>query len=142
LDSNARANLYQGFTRMLLRNWTVSFMYDLLSGAPYSAYVDADLNGDGNPFNDMARMTARNQYRLPWQMSFNPRLTRDFNVGTGRKISLLWEVFNLTNRPNYVAADDVLYTMMATGLQRNPRFRGVTAQSNGRVQQVAARVTF
>jgi len=127
---------------VLLRNWTLSFIYDALSGAPYSAYADVDLNGDGNVFNDLAPATTRNQYRLPWQMSFNPRASRDFHFGNGREVSVIWEAFNLTNRANYVAADDILYAMTATGLQRNPLFGRSTAQDQGRMMQVAARVTF
>ena len=141
-DTTARAALYHGIVRKLLQNWTLSFTYDVLSGAPYTAYVDADLNGDGNPFNDVAPATTRNQYRLPWRISLNPRASRDFYFGTGRKVSLIWEAFNLTNRPNYVGADDVLYTMTATGLQRNPLFGRSTAQDDGRVMQLAAKVTF
>jgi hypothetical protein len=141
-DTTSRANLYRGFKRAFLRNWTLSFTYDALSGAPYSAYVDADLNGDGNPFNDLAPATSRNRYRLPFHMSFNPRVSRDFRFGEGRKVSLIWEAFNLTNRPNYIAVDDVLYTMTATGLQGNPLFRRPTAQDDGRTMQVAARVSF
>ena len=141
-DTTARAAVYHGIRRKLLQNWTLSFTYDVLSGAPYTAYVDADLNGDGNLFNDAAPATSRNQYRLPWRMSFNPRASRDFPFGNGRKVSLIWEAFNLTNRPNYVAVDDMLYTMTATGLQRNPLFGRRTAQDEGRVMQLAAKVTF
>jgi hypothetical protein len=141
-DTTARAALYHGITRRLLQNWTLSFTYDVLSGAPYTAYVDADLNGDGNFFNDVAPTTSRNQYRLPWRISLNPRASRDFHFGNDRKVSLIWEAFNLTNRPNYVAVDDVLYTMTATGLQRNPLFGRRTAQDDGRVMQLAAKVTF
>jgi hypothetical protein len=141
-DTTSRASLYSGFTRMLLRHWTVSFSYDVLSGAPYSAYADADLNGDGNAFNDLAPGTTRNQYRLPWYMSFNPRAARDFRFGDNKKVTILWEAFNLTNRPNYIAVDDVLYTLTTSGLQRNPLFRRATAQDEGRMMQVAARLSF
>ena len=127
---------------MLLRHWTLSFTYDVLSGAPYSAYVDADLNGDGNAFNDLAPGTTRNHYRLPWYMSFNPRAARDFRLGDNKKVTILWQAFNLTNRPNYVAVDDVLYTLTTAGLQRNPLFRRATAQDEGRMMQVAARLSF
>ena len=141
-DTTAQAALHHGITRKLLQNWTLSFTYDVLSGAPYTAFVDADVNGDGNPFNDVAPSTSRNQYRLPWRMSLNPRASRDFPFGNGRKLSLIWEAFNLTNRPNYVAVDDMLYTVTATGLQRNPLFGRRTAQDEGRVMQLAAKVTF
>jgi hypothetical protein len=141
-ETTSRANLYSGFTRMLLRHWTLSFTYDVLSGAPYSAYVDADLNGDGNAFNDLAPGTTRNHYRLPWYMSFNPRAARDFRFGDNKKVTILWEAFNLTNRPNYVAVDDVLYTLTTTGLQSNPLFRRATAQDEGRMMQIAARLSF
>jgi hypothetical protein len=57
-------------------------------------------------------------------------------------VSLIWEAFNLTNRPNYVAVDDMLYTLTASGLQRNPLFGRRTAQDEGRMMQLAAKVTF
>jgi hypothetical protein len=141
-DTTSRANTYSGFRRMLLRHWTFSFTYDVLSGAPYSAYADADLNGDGNAFNDLAPGTTRNHYRLPSYMTFNPRAARDFRFGDNKKVTILWQAFNLTNRPNYVAGDDVLYTLTTAGLQRNPLFRRATAQDEGRMMQVAARLSF
>jgi hypothetical protein len=141
-DTTARAALYHGITRKLLQNWTLSFAYDVLSGAPYTAYADADLNGDGNLFNDVAPATSRNQYRLPWHITLNPRASRDFHFDNGASVSLIWQAFNVTNRPNYVAVDDMLYTLTATGLQRNPLFGRRTAQDEGRVMQLAAKVTF
>jgi hypothetical protein len=141
-DTTVRANEYHGLPRILLRQWTLSFTYDALSGAPYSAYIDGDLNGDGNPFNDLAPGTRRNQYRMPWQVSFNPRASRDFHRGNGRKLSLIWEAFNVFNRPNYIAADDMFYALTTSGLQRNPLFGRKTAQDEGRVMQVAAKVAF
>jgi hypothetical protein len=41
---------------------------------PYSAYIDGDINGDRNAFNDVAPGTTWNQYRLPYQGSLDRAL--------------------------------------------------------------------
>ena len=50
--------------RRSLRGWTFSGIFTAQSGQPYSAYVNTDINGDGNTRNDIAPGTTRNQYRL------------------------------------------------------------------------------
>ena len=53
------------------------------SGQPYTARVGAfDLNNDGNPRNDIAPGTVRNEFRLPKQVTFDPRIARDIPLGT------------------------------------------------------------
>ena len=117
-------------------------MYTLQSGEPYSAYTNGDINGDHNAFNDLAPLTTRNRYRLPLQGSLDPRISRQFSIGPARELSLVWEAFNVTNRSNYTAVDDMLYVMSGSGLQRNPLFGRKTGQANGRVMQLAVKATF
>jgi hypothetical protein len=55
---------------------------------------------------------------------------------------VIWEAFNIWNRPNYTAADNTLYSIGAGSLSSNPLFGRKTAQANGRVMQLAARFVF
>jgi hypothetical protein len=68
-------------------------------------------------------------------------VTRRFGIGASQ-LSLIWEAFSLTNRPNYTAVDNTLYTLSGTTLVANPEFGRRTRQLNGRVMQLAARLTF
>jgi hypothetical protein len=131
-----------GLARRLLARWELSTVYTLQRGERYSAYTNGDINGDHNAFNDLAPGTTRNQYRFPWQASFDPRVSRRFDVGRARDVSVMWEAFNVANRPNYTAVDDTLYTVRRTGLERNPLFGRKTGQADGRIMQLAVRLTF
>jgi hypothetical protein len=71
----------------------------------------------------------------------DPRVTRRFRFG-GSQLSLIWEAFDLTNHPNYVAVNNTQYVLIGSTLQANPRFGQPTQQLNGRVMQLAARITF
>ena len=109
---------------------------------PPDAWVEGDLNGDIDPFNDLAPGTTWNQYRKPYQASFDPRVARRFRIGPAARLSLIWEAFNLTNRPNYTAVDNTLLQLTVPAPTQNPKFGEPTRQLNGRVMQVAARVIF
>ncbi len=140
-DTRVLAEKAPGILKPLVRNWSVSAICTLQSGQPYSASVDRDINGDGNAFNDLALGTTRNQYRLPWRASIDPRITRDVHVGARGKVSLIWEAFNVTNRPNYGAVDDTVYTAGGEGMRLNGPL-GSKALADGRVTQLAVRVMF
>jgi hypothetical protein len=132
----------RGLSKRLLENWEYGLVYTWQTGLPYSAFVNGDLNGDGNAFNDLAPGTEWNQHRLPYQGSFDPRVARRFRVGRTRQLHVIWEAFNLTSRPNYTAADNTLFWLNGPSLVRNPLFGRKTAQADGRVMQIAARFTF
>lgn len=141
-DTSLLAVDRHGFSKRLIAGWEFGMVYALQTGRPYSAYVNGDINGDRNPFDDLAPGTTWNQYRLPYQSSFDPRVARRFAVGASRQLSLIWEAFNLSNRPNYTAVDNTLYQLDGTSLIRNPLFGRTTAQAYGRMMQFAARITF
>jgi hypothetical protein len=132
----------RGLSKRLLGGWELAVVYTYQTGLPYSAFVDGDLNGDRNPFNDLAPDTRWNQYRLPYRGSFDPRVARRFELGGSRQLAVIWEAFNLTNRPNYTAADNTLYWLNGSSLLPNALFGRKTAQADGRVMQLAARLTF
>jgi hypothetical protein len=133
-DTSLLAVDKHGLSKHLLKDWEYTLVYAWHTGNPYSAY--GGRNGDGDSFNDIAPGTTWNQFRLPYYGSFDPRVTRRVHVG-GAQLSLIWEAFNLTNRPNYIAVDTLLLPLRA-----NPQFGTPVAQLNGRVMQLAARVAF
>ena len=131
-----------GTSRRLLQDWNVGLVYTAQSGQPYNAIVNGDLNGDGNPFNDLAPGTTWNQYRLPWQASIDPRVSRSFPLGGARRLSVIWEAFNVVNRPNYTSVDPFMTSLSGGTLVPNPLFQRRTGQAAGRVMQLAARVSW
>jgi hypothetical protein len=141
-DTSLLAVDRHGLSKRLIANWEYAVIYRWHTGNPYSAYVAGDLNGDWDHFNDVAPGTTWNQYRLPYSSSFDPRVERRFGLGGSRQLSVIWEAFNLTNRPNYIAVDDVKYVLFGSTLVPNPPFGRKTAQLNGRVMQLAARLRF
>ena len=141
-DTSMLAVNRSGLSKRLIANWEWGFVYTLQTGRPFSAYVNGDLNGDRNAFNDLAPGTTWNQYRLPYQASVDPRIARRFQIARSRQLLVIWEAFNIWNRPNYTAADNTLYSISAGSLSSNPLFGRKTAQANGRVMQLAARFVF
>ena len=140
-----------GFTGMLVSGWTLSGVFVVQSGQPYSALVNGDLNGDGNTRNDRAPGFARNSFRLPTQVSFNPRLSKRIPIGPVA-IELIAEAFNLFNRDNLIGVQQNYYTFASGSLTRVATFgttcagslpcTAVNASSGQRTYQLAAKVTF
>jgi hypothetical protein len=141
-DTSMLAVDRSGLSKRLIANWEWGFVYTLQTGRPFSAYVNGDINGDRNAFNDLAPGTTWNQYRLPFQASLDPRIARRFQIARSRQLLVIWEAFNISNRPNYTAADNTLYSIGAGSLSPNPLYGRRTAQANGRVMQFAARIIF
>ncbi len=141
-DTSVLAIDRHGLSKRLVSNWQWGLVYTLQTGRPFSAYVNGDINGDRNGFNDLAPGTTWNQYRLPYQASLDPRITRRFQVGRSQQLLVIWEAFDIWNRPNYTAADNTLYSLSSGSLARNPLFGRTTAQTNGRTMQLAARFVF
>ena len=112
------------------------------SGQPYTARVGAvDLNNDGNTRNDIAPGTARNQFRLPSVVTFDPRIARDLPIGRGR-VQLIWEAFNLFNRDNITGVDPTFYSVSGTTLTPGTTFGRPTVSLGERIMQLAVKMTF
>lgn len=143
--TNQYAERHDGLVRTALRDWTISAVFRVESGQPYSAYVVGDRNGDGNGFNDIAPDTRRNQYNLPAQITLDGRLARAIHTGGRTTVSLMLEVFNARNRPNYTGVNDILYAVDPArpgALLPNPLFGDKVAQAAPRTFQLAARFAF
>jgi outer membrane receptor protein involved in Fe transport len=137
------ADRFNGFVQALLADWTLSAIYTAQSGQPYSAYASTDINRDNNRFNDIAPGTTRNQFRLPASISVDPRIARDIRFGDDTpRLTLIWEAFNLFNRPNYNVVNNVLYNVVGTQLRTNPLFAQTTGQTDPRIMQLAVKLTF
>jgi hypothetical protein len=140
--SDTFANRFGGLVEDILADWTLSAIYTVQSGQPYNAYVSTDINRDFNRFNDLAPGTTRNEFRLPAQISFDPRLARHIGLGGGKELTLIWEAFNLLNRTNYTVVNNTLYTPSGTTLTRNPLFGQFTGQADPRIMQLAVKFGF
>jgi hypothetical protein len=141
-DTSVLAVNRHGLSKRLISNWEWGLVYTLQTGRPFSAYVNGDINGDRKAFNDLAPGTTWNQYRLPFHASLDPRIARRFELGRSQQLLVIWEAFNISNRPNYTSADNTLYSTSSGLLTPNPLFGRPTAQANGRVMQLAARFVF
>ena len=124
------------------RDWTLSAIYTVQSGQPYTAYVATDINRDFNRFNDVAPGTTRNEFHFPTQASLDPRVARHISLGGTRELTLIWEAFNLLNRANYNVVNNTLYTVSGTTLTRNPLFGQLTGQGDPRIMQLAVKLSF
>jgi hypothetical protein len=127
--------------RALTSGWTLAAIFTAQSGQPYSAYVSNDINLDQNARNDIAPGTTRNQYRLPSQVTFDPRIARDIPV---RKVTLqlIWEAFNLLNRDNINGERNTLYNVAGTTLTTLTNFQQPTLSAGPRIMQLAVKLRF
>jgi hypothetical protein len=143
LDSYGRA-LQNGVARALVSGWTISGIVSYQTGYPYSPTVSADLNGDGNPSNDLAPGFRRNSLRLPSFFSIDPRIARDIPVFGGTKLQLIAEAFNVTNRHNVSNVNRAKYGFNTTTLVLTPvsNFGVPSATSGQRIIQLAAKLMF
>ena len=98
------------FLRFLLSDYTFSSITQINSGVPYTATVGADLNNDGNRFNDRAPGTVRNQFRARTFWQSDTRITRLFRLGETMRLRLIAEGFNLSNRTNPLSPNINLYS--------------------------------
>jgi outer membrane receptor protein involved in Fe transport len=141
VDTNGIDGL-QGFAGALMKNWSFSLIFTAQSGQPYTARVGAvDLNGDGNTRNDIAPGTARNEFRLPSVVTFDPRVSREIPMGSAR-LQLIWEAFNLFNRDNISGVDTTYYSVAGTTLTPATTFGRPLVSAGERIMQLAAKITF
>jgi outer membrane receptor protein involved in Fe transport len=136
------ADRFDGYLRSVFEGWTLSAIYTLQSGQPYSAYVSNDINRDNNRFNDIAPGTTRDQYRFPASASVDPRIARDFVFGRATRLTLIWEAFNLLNRDNFNLVNQTLYSATGTTLRLNPLFGDFTGTTDPRIMQLAVKLSF
>ncbi len=143
LDSYGRS-LQNSVARALASGWTISGIASYQTGYPYTPTATGDLNGDGNPSNDLAPGFRRNSVRLPSQLSIDPRIARDIPLYYGAKLTLIAEAYNVTNRHNITAVNRGLYGYNNTTKVLTPSatFGIPTATAGQRIVQLAGKLTF
>lgn len=113
----------------------VGALFRTRSGSYWSVLTGRDDNRDGF-FTDRPAGEARNAHVGPWNRVFDARVTKSLRMPQGRRLELIAEVFNLTNRPNFDTPENRL-TSVNFG-----RFVGLDANYNPRQVQLGARFTF
>ena len=119
------------------------------SGRPYNILAGVDLNADGDggatdraraTLADIATSARRNAGTLPMQAAVDVRLARRFALG---RVSVdgIFEVFNLFNRSNYTAVNNVFGTGSYPASPA-PTFGQFTQAAPPRQIQVALKVGF
>jgi hypothetical protein len=125
-----------------VRRWWFSGIFTAQSGQPYSARTNADLNGDGNMFNDLAPGTERHAFRLPTMVVLDLRVARDVPLGSRATAQLIVEGFNVLNRANINGVFAVKYGLSGTTLMPSANFGTPRTSASERIIQLACRITF
>jgi outer membrane receptor protein involved in Fe transport len=142
-----------GMARSIFGGWTLSGIAAYQSGQPFTAVTSAtgalDLNNDLNRANDRAPGFARNSFRMPSQLSIDPRLTKEIPLRSSLRLQLIGEAFNVTNRSNVIRVRNTFYsynsgTNTLTPIGNNPLtgFNSPTTSAGPRTFQFAAKVLF
>src|SRR5947207_7070765 len=126
LDSYAQG--LSGVAKAFLGGWSISGIASYQTGQPYTAFLSFDLNNDGNARNDRAPGFARNTFRLPAQMSIDPRITKDVGLFGGAKLQLIAEGFNVTNRSNVSGVRNTYEAVTTTGTGASLQITKLTVQ--------------
>lgn len=140
-DLNYAGGIQNGFLQALASGWTLSGILTVQTGQPYSALINTDLNRDGNTRNDRAPGFERNTFRLPTQVTFDPRISRHILIGPV-DLELIAEAFNVFDRSNVSFVRTTYYSLVANQLVFQDNFGSPTSSSGPRIIQLAAKVTF
>ena len=132
-----RADALPGMARALLNGWNVSTRVIASDGFRFNATTGQDANGD-TVFNDRPAGQGYNAFALPGYMTLDVRLARRLAVGGDRRLELILEAFNLTNRMNPTNVNRTWGPNAAA----NANFNTATAAETARQFQLAARYSF
>jgi hypothetical protein len=113
----------------------LGLLFRARSGDYYSILTGRDSNRDG--FNtERPAGEARNAHEGPWFWSMDARVSKVFSLGPARRVELITEAFNLTNRANFSTPENRL-TSANFG-----RFVEMDTAYDPRQVQLGVRVTF
>jgi Carboxypeptidase regulatory-like domain/TonB dependent receptor len=120
-DSTSHTSDLPHLAKTLLEGWEISGIVSAQSGQPYSAFLNTDLNNDGNRNNERVPGSSRNTYNLSSIFSVDPRITRNIRFTERFNLKLIAEAFNILNRQNITSVRTTLYNVgTATALASNP----------------------
>ncbi len=126
-----------GAAAAVLNGWQMSSRVILSSGYAFNATTGQDANGD-TIFNDRPAGISYNAYSLPSYQTLDLRLSRIIRLGESRRLELIGESFNLTNRLNPTNVVRVFGPNAAP----NANFNTVTQAETARQFQLAVRFSF
>ena len=127
----------EGWTRGLFHGWQMSTRVIASDGFRFNATTGQDGNGD-TVFNDRPSGQGYNSFELPAYVSLDLRLDRSLELGSGRRLELIAEGFNLTNRLNPTNVNRT----WGPNSTANTNFNAPTAAETARQFQLAARFSF
>ena len=150
----------KGAAHALLNGWTIAPIYNIFSGARYTANVSGSPSsafgfsqaGGINGSNGSLRfaLLPRNFYHLPATKYLDLRVSRRFALGEKLKLELLGEAFNLFNSTQWTSANNTLYSISNSGTTSTLRFNTAFGTNSGadgfffreRQVQLAVRLEF
>jgi hypothetical protein len=89
-------------------NFVLAPIYTYGSGKPFNLLLGFDANNDGRSQSDRPGAVGRNTGRGEDFHSLDMRLSRRFSFGERRYLEIIGEVFNLTNRTNFLGINNVV----------------------------------
>ena len=120
-----------GAGHALLDGWTISPIFNALSGPRYTGTVSGNANslfgsnqaGGLNGSNGSTRfaLVPRNFFKQPKIINTDLRVSRRFNLGESMKLELLAEGFNIFNRTQVSGVNTSIYTASVTGTAPNQK---------------------
>jgi hypothetical protein len=134
---------------MLPKAVELSSIVTIGSGRPYNILAGVDLNADGDggatdraraTLSDIGTSVHRNAGTLPTQATVDLRVARRFPVGRW-SVDGIFEVFNLFNRSNYTAVNNVFGTG-SYPTNPSPTFGQFTQAAAPRQMQLAVKIGF
>lgn len=126
-----------GAAGALLNNWQLSSRLIASDGFRFTATTGQDRNGD-TIFNDRPIGQGYNAFELPGYVALDLRLDRTVPLGKGKRIELIAEGFNLTNRLNPTNVNRT----WGPNTTANANFNTPTGAETARQFQLAARFAF
>ncbi|MGB8522885.1 MAG: TonB-dependent receptor, partial [Candidatus Acidiferrales bacterium] len=104
----------------ILRNFTMSNIVTLQTGRPFTVFVGFDANGDTNPVTDRVGNLGRNTYVGDPLYSWDMRISRYFQLRERLRLDLMFDAFDLLNRPNVDEVTSVYGAAVICGGTANP----------------------
>jgi outer membrane receptor protein involved in Fe transport len=86
--------------KSFLRNFSLSGILTLQTGRPFTIFTGGDSNGDTNPVTDRVGLIGRNTYIGDALRALDLRVSRYFQIRENIRFDLMFDAFNLFNRPN------------------------------------------
>jgi hypothetical protein len=131
-DNNQRHRLSLSGTLTMPHRWMLSYIASYASPLPFNIQLPNDRNGDTN-FNDRPIGVGRNTGHGFDYRSLDLRVSRTFALTSRISIEALADAFNVLNRANYQAPNNII---------TSPTFGNPTAVNDPRQLQLGIRLLF